>query len=476
MSEARRTGEASVSVPVPASEAIQIACEYLHSERLDDAHRLLSYVLAAAPCESEALHMAAIIAIRKRQFEEACVLIERAIEHGIETQPYWCNLSEVYRRLGRLDDAVIAGERAVAAASADPFSLHNMGVIHRERLDLDLALHYADRALELDPGIAGSHFTRADVLLVAGRLREGWEEYEWRYRLAGVPRYMPETDKPQWDGRADPNLTLMLVAEQGIGDVLQFSRYIPWAASRCSKLVIAAMPEVKSLLERLAPEAEFFVNWDHCPAYDEFCPLSGLPRVHGTTLDNIPSPPNCLRAQPKLVEQWAEKLRWLVPNGYKRIGIIWAGRADHSNDSNRSATLEDFAPLTAMPGVALLALQKGQRTEHVGEYFGRAPLINLGAEINDLEDTMAILENLDLLVSVDSGMAHLAGSMGRPVWIMLPHSPDWRWLLDRADSPWYPTVRLFRQTTPKQWTDVAESITKELRRIFGDQSKAALCA
>lgn len=462
-------------VPVPVEEALTIASEYLRDERLEDAERLFGHILRAAPSHPEALHMAGIVAVRQRRFEDARVFIERAIENGIDTQPYWSNLAEVYRWLGRLDDAVEAGQRAVASSSTDPFCLHNMGVIYRERLELDLAFDYATRALELEPELPGAHFTRGDVLLLTGELTPGWEGYEWRYKLAGVPRYMPETDKPQWDGQPDPNLRLLLVAEQGIGDVLQFSRYIPWARERCPNVMIASMPDICTILQRLAPGAKVFVRWDDCPDYDAFCPLSGLPRVHGTTLENIPPPPN-FRAKPDRAALWKERIDSLTPKGYARIGVIWAGRAEHSNDYNRSANLQDFASLTSLPDVAIIALQKGQRTEHAGEYFGRAPLINLGAEINDLEDTMAILEQLDLLVSVDSGMAHLAGSMNRPVWIMLPRSPDWRWLLDRTDSPWYPSVKLFRQKTPRQWKDVAEKIGQEVREMIRRRADIAVCA
>jgi hypothetical protein len=151
-----------------------------------------------------------------------------------------------------------------------------------------------------------------------------------------------------------------------------------------------------------------------------------------------------------------------VPPGFHRVGVIWAGRPTHNNDRNRSALLADFRPLANVTGVALLALQKGPKTGQAGAYYGRAPLINIGAEIEDYDDTMAILDNLDLLVTVDTSVAHLAGAMGRPAWIMLPRAPDWRWLLDRADTPWYPTVRLFRQTTARRWEDVAEAIAAEL--------------
>ena len=190
------------------------------------------------------------------------------------------------------------------------------------------------------------------------------------------------------------------------------------------------------------------------------CPACRDWRERASTAYRVPIP--YLRADPGRTAQWAERLDGLIPRGLRRVGVIWAGRPTHNNDRNRSALLADFRPLASVSGVALLALQKGPKTDQAGAYYGRAPLINIGAEIEDYDDTMAILDNLDLLVTVDTSVAHLAGAMARPVWIMLPRAPDWRWLLDRAETPWYPTLRLFRQTTVRRWDDVAQAIAAEL--------------
>jgi hypothetical protein len=299
-----------------------------------------------------------------------------------------------------------------------------------------------------------------------GEMAEGWEQYEWRYRLPWVEPFMPATAKPHWAGQPITDSTLLLVADQGIGDVVQFSRYLPWAAALCPNLAVHCIAPVLPLLRQIAPpSARLFLSWDECPPYSAFCPFSGLPRLHGTRIDTIPGGVAYLQADRARAARWRERLDALAPRGYRRIGLVWAGRPDHKNDSNRSATLADLAPLAALPGVALVALQKGQRAEQAGQYFGRAPLINLGAEVVGLDDAMAVLATLDLLVTVDTSLAHLAGAMGRPVWILLPYSPDWRWLLNRSDSPWYPTARLFRQTAPRQWKDVAEAIAGALRGI-----------
>jgi hypothetical protein len=449
-------------VPLPLADVLRIANEYERAGRLDDARKLLDHLLAAAPNQADALHLAGIVAFRQGDVAQSLELMERSLTHGIDTPLYLRNICEVYRATGRLDEALAAARRATALAPADPLCLHNQAIIHYHRVELEAALACAGSALRIDPSLPGAHFARAEALLLRGDWAEGWEEYEWRFRIAGAAPLMPPTSKPQWDGRALNDRTLLLIADQGFGDAIQFARYIPWAAERCADIAIACSAELQPLLRQIAPNARLFVRWEDAPDHAAFCALSSLPRLAGTRVETVPAPIPYLRADPARVTQWAQRMDGLVPRGFRRIGVIWAGRPTHNNDRNRSALLADFLPIANVPGIALLALQKGPKTGQAGTYYGRAPLINIGAEIEDYDDTMAILENLDLLVTVDTSVAHLAGAMGRPVWIMLPRAPDWRWLLERADTPWYPTVRLFRQTTVRRWDDVAQAIATQL--------------
>ena len=347
-----------------------------------------------------------------------------------------------------------AAKRAVALAPSDPLCLHNLAVIHYERVEIDESIGCAERALLMNPDLAGAHFARAEALLIKGDLARGWEEYEWRFRIAGAAGLMPPTDRPQWDGNRLANGTLLLVADQGFGDVIQFCRYIPWVLQRCPDVAIAGSPEMIPVLRQLLRVNRIFFRWEDCPPYKAFCALSGLPRLHGTRLHNVPASIPYLRADPAHAAVWAERLRRLTPSSHRKIGIVWAGRPTHNNDRRRSSRLADFSPLAALPGVALVSLQKGPSADQAGRYYGRAPLINIAAEVRDYDDTMALLECLDLVVTVDTSVGHLAAAMGKPVWILLATSPDWRWLLGRDDSPWYSTVRLFRQTVPQQWSDV----------------------
>jgi Glycosyltransferase family 9 (heptosyltransferase) len=461
----QRAGE--MMVPVPMSELFVIAARQERAGNLDEADRLLNHILAVSPNQPDTLHMSGIVAFRLGRQEEALAKIEQAIAHGVDIALYLRNICEVYRTLNRLDDAVVAAKRAVALAPSDPLCLHNLAVIHYERVEIDESIDCAERALMMSPQLAGAHFARAEGLLIKGDWALGWEEYEWRFRIADAAKLMPTTDKPQWDGKPFTDGTLLLVADQGFGDVIQFCRYIPWVLERCPDVVIACSSEMVPVLRQFLPEDRIVFRWESCPPYKAFAALSGLPRLHGTRVDNMLAPIPYLHADPTRVATWAERLRRLAPGSLRKIGIVWAGRPTHNNDRRRSSKLADFSPLAALPGVALVSLQKGPSADQAGRYFGRAPLINIGAEVRDYDDTMALLECLDLVVTVDTSVGHLAAAMGKPVWILLATSPDWRWLLGRQDSPWYPTVRLFRQTEPRVWGDVFQQVAAAVKEGRG---------
>jgi hypothetical protein len=448
-----------------ATELVAVAQVHEQAGRLDEADAALAQALALAPKHAGALHMKGVVGFRQGRIAEAAVLMERSIAVAPETPVYYRNLCEVYRNLGRYDAALAAGRRAAALAPQDPHCWNNLGVLHYHRRELDAAIDCAERVLALAPDFAGAHFGIAEASLLRGDFVRGWEEYEWRFRLGNAAPLLPATDRPQWDGSPLPDGRLLLIADQGYGDVIQFARYIPWAARRCPDIAVACSSQIRAVVEQQPGVGATFDHWDNQPNFSTYCALSGLPRLARTTLATIPAPIPYLRADPKKVAAWAGRLAELVPAGHYRIGIAWAGRPSHVNDCNRSTTLSILGPLAGLPRTALVALQKGPAQTQIGGYWERAPLLNLGPEIADFDDTMAILEALDLVVTVDTAIAHLAGAMGRPVWLMLPFAPDWRWLLDRDDSPWYPTVRLFRQMAPQQWEPVVAEIADRLAEV-----------
>jgi Flp pilus assembly protein TadD len=452
----------SPMAPIPLADVLAIATQLERAGKPADTVRLTDHVLAVHPTHAEALHLKAIATAALGRDAEAALLLERAIEHGLEQPQFYRNICAIYERLGRLEEALAAGKRAVALDSTDAESYHNLTVVHARRLDLDNAIDCARTALALDPNRAGAHLALAEALLIRGDLAEGWDEYEWRFRLPGVSPPLPATDRPQWDGAHAPDATILLVADQGFGDVIQFARYIPWAAGRCGRLVIACAVELQPLVAQIAPGVKLFAKWNECPPYAAYVPLSGLPRLHATTLATIPAAIPYLHADPKRAAFWRDRLSSLAPRGHRRIGVAWAGRPTHSNDRNRSLRLSRLAPLFARPAISWISLQKGDRAADLGAYFGAAPMFNLGAGIEGFADTAAIIEGLDIVLAVDTSVAHLAAAMGKPTWVMLPYAPDWRWLLNRSDSPWYPTVRLFRQPAPGDWNSVVVEVLDAL--------------
>ena len=448
-----------------STDLLARATAHSQAGQLDEAEALCRELLARAPDDPAVLGLDGVLAFRRGRRAEAIARIERAAALAPETALFPRNLCELYRQVGRIDDAVAAGRRAVALAPNDAEAHYNLGVACYDRLDLDGAIVSASEAIRLKPDLAGAYFERAEARLLRGDLAAGWEDYEWRWKLASAPAHMRKLTQPQWDGTSLGERPLLLIADQGYGDTIQFARYIPQVAARCPNLQLACSPEMRPFLLQQPGIRADHVVWENVPPVAAQITLSGLPRVFRTTLETIPASVPYVRAEPDAAARWRTRLDALLPRGYKRVGLVWAGRPTHDNDRNRSLALAQLAPLGARDRTALIALQKGPAATQIGAWYGSAPLINLSAEIADFTDTAAILDGLDLLVTVDTSVAHLAGAMGKPVWIMLPYAPDWRWLLGRTDSPWYPSVRLFRQPAPGDWTTVIEHVATALAEV-----------
>jgi Tfp pilus assembly protein PilF len=452
-------------VPVPLDSVLRLAGEFLDSGQLDQAEPLLDHILSAAPDAAPALNLKAVLLYLTNRSEAAIELMERAAGVAPDVALFRRNLCPMYERVGRYGDALRVGRQALDVDRNDLQTLHNLALVHYRRLELEDSIVCARRALAIDPGAPGPHLQLAETLLLKGDFAEGWEEYEWRFRIPGAALPLPCNDRPQWDGTPLAGKALLLIADQGFGDSIQFCRYIPWVRQWCQDVIVAADPILQPLIRQVAPGVMTVSRWEECPPFGAYCPLSGLPRLHGTTLATIPGGGERLSADPDRSAGWRARLDGLIPPGARRVGIVWAGRATHNNDANRSTTLREFGPIADLEGIALVSLQKGQAQAAIGAYFGRAPLLNAGAMIADFSDTMAAIETLDLVVTVDTAVAHLAGAMRKPVWILLPYAPDWRWLLDRDDSPWYPTVRLFRQSRAGDWRSVMRRVADSLVQL-----------
>lgn len=322
----------------------------------------------------------------------------------------------------------------------------------------DEALAAQREALALDPESVDAHWNLALTLLATGAYRQGWSEYQWRLKDPAGSFCEEFLGKKMWDGSPLAGRTLLLRAEQGFGDAVQFFRYAQLLARRGEKVVLECRRELLPLLARQEEGVTVFLAGEDPPPFDTFVYLMSLPHLLGTTLDSIP-PQSPLRADAELVRRWRERLR---PEGRLRVGVVWAGSAGYKRDRYRSLPARALAPLTALPGVALYNLQPEASPEDLALLGAAGNLSDPTPELTSFADTAALIENLDLVVSADTAVAHLAAALGKPVQLMLPFSCDWRWLSGRSDSPWYPSVRLHRQEALGRWEGVIASVLAEL--------------
>lgn len=357
-------------------------------------------------------------------------------------------------------EEAIARAIELAPHAAEP--LVRMGILRYHGGEPARAQEEYERALALEPEHAAAHVNRAFARLLQGDLRDGFRELEWRKRLAGFRG--SGLALPEWDGSPLDGRTILLYAEQGLGDALQMVRYAPLVADRGGRVVLGVPRELASLLQsvRGVKSAWSSIRADDAAQIDVQCSLMSLPHLFDTTLETIPGPVPYLTPEPARVDRWRGIL-----GGERRfkVGIVWAGSLSNANDRNRSCPLERFALIAAVEGVALFSFQKGPAAEQLPSTI---PLVDLAPKFADFADTAAAMMQMDLVVSVDTAACHLAGALGRRAWTLLPHAPDWRWLTDRADTPWYPSMRLFRQPTARDWWAVFTELECELTRTVAE--------
>lgn len=372
------------------------------------------------------------------------------------------NLGSALKDAGESTAAVQNLMQALKLRRDYPEAWNNLGLAYKGLAEYQRSLECLSEAARLNPDLVEAHWNRSSLMLLQGQFEEGFEEYEWRFRLPKWQRIYPFRHRlPRWNGTPDPNCRVLVHDEQGLGDTLQFVRYLPLVKERCGKVILEIQPPLLDLLRDL-PGADQIVARpakDGPQAMDADCyaPLMSLPRIFGARTDSIHAVVPYVWADLLKSVQWNKRLDRTTFN----VGIVWAGRPEHQNDAKRSCPLRHFLPLSRIPGIRLFSLQKGPGASQIADHQ-EAWIVDLDPELNDFTDTAAVVSQLDLVLSVDTAVAHLAGAMGRPVWVLLPFVPDWRWLLDRDDSPWYPTMRLFRQPRDGDWVTVMERIESEL--------------
>ena len=384
------------------------------------------------------------------EFDEAIAACEHALLLKPDHAPAWTNLGIIFEKQERVEHAVAAHRCAVVADPAYAKGHANLAVALRNAGAIDEALAVSHRAIALDPEQPLAQYNHAHFLLMNGDFTDGFEAYRWRRRCRTLSDGDPNFTEPEWQGEPLDGRTLLLFAEYGLGDALHFVRYLPMAASQGGKIVLQVQPALASLLRQL-PDVTVIPRGEKLPPFDLQLPLMSLPRVFGTTLDTIPADVPYLHPDPAKLSRWRAALADVTA---LKVGVVWAGNAGHKGDRQRSLPAAAVLPRLVMPGVQLYSLQKEPRAEDapVLAALGR-DIIDLAPALGDFADTAAAVAALDLVIAVDTSVAHLAGALGRPVWMLTPYALDWRWLRDREDSPWYPTMRLFRQRSPREWDD-----------------------
>jgi hypothetical protein len=362
-----------------------------------------------------------------------------------------------------------ASYREALRLKPDLFEAHlSLGQLFQEQQQWDETKACFARALHLRPDQAEAHVELAYLQLRLGDFERGWAEYEWRWQTQHFRPHRRAFRQPPWDGSALAGRTILLYVEQGVGDAVQFLRFAPLVKQRGGTVLLECPPALLTLCSGAAGVDRLIPQGSPHPEFDVQAPLLSLPRILGTTEATIPAGVPYLRADPARVAHWRGELAALP--GFQ-VGISWQGNPDNPTDYKRSAPLEAFAPLAGVPGVRLVSLQKGHGAEQLQGVLGRWPVTDLASRIVDWADTAAILGNLDLVVCVDTALAHLAGALAVPVWVALPFVADWRWLVDREDSPWYPTMRLFRQGRRGDWAGVFRRLAEELARRAGAEGE-----
>ncbi|HZO44771.1 MAG TPA: tetratricopeptide repeat protein [Xanthobacteraceae bacterium] len=463
--------------------------------RDDEAMASLDKALSLAPGSFETINIRGNVLLKLNRPAEAVAAFERVLALEPRFLGARANLGNALAQLGRFEEALAHYDAVMAVQPAHPEMLVNragaLGGVGR----LDEALTAYDRALALRPDYGKARIGRgatlaalnrhqdalkeyasalaadksnADIqhnealsLLTLGDYAKGFQKYEARWLRTGMPR-RKSFGKPLWLGEYPlARKTILVHAEQGLGDTIQFARYVPQLARAGAKVVLEVQKELVPLLSRVEGVASVVARGDALPAYDVHCPAGSLPLALRTEVATVPADVPYLAANEERVAKWRERIGHLPS---PRIAVAWSGSADHANDRNRSISLERFAPVFAGTGGSIVSIQRELRGGDADALARLGNVTHVGDALADFDDTAAVMALADLVISVDTAVVHLAGAMGRPVWVLLPFQPDWRWRLDRDDTPWYPTMRLFRQPKPGDWDSVIARVRDELSR------------
>jgi Flp pilus assembly protein TadD len=429
--------------------------------QFDEAIAEYRQAIAIRPAYAKAHNNLGATLHSRGQPEEAVA----ACQCAIALQPNYfeahCNLGAALFSAARVEEAISEYQQALTLRPDSAEALSNLGaaLCSEKRLDEGIAAYR--RAIISQPEFAEAHHNLALALLLSGQFPEGRREYEWRWRWKGFTSPRRPFTPPAWDGSPLERRTVLVHAEQGFGDAIQFARYLPMLAGRAKHVIFECPPELARLMQRVAGSDRSTVisraalDNTELPPFDVHVPLMSLPLHLGLPEPAALPPPPYITLEEDVLEPWRHRLE---PGNRLKVGLAWACAPEKPSDRKRSIPLRSLAPLL-QSGAAIYSVQPGEASK---QNWPGSELIDLTGHIADFLDTAGLISQLDLVISVDTAVAHLAGALNKPAWVMVPYSPDWRWQLDREDSPWYPSLKIFRQTRRGEWDDVVTRIAQAL--------------
>lgn len=449
--------------PLNTGTMVNLGQLFIDTGRLEEARRLLAKATRHAPGNPAVWNALAIAHMNADRLAAAASCFRRALAINPVSAGAWTNLGSCYRMTGQLDEAIICHNNALARQPESAKAWTNLGVTQVDFNAIDTALESYNRALSINPKSTAALFNRGIAHLLTGNLRQGFDDYRVRWQRPDIPA-LPD-GAPFWEGEDLKGRRLLLFSEQGFGDTLQFVRYAPLLQARGAEVILHCQQALVRLLASAPGISAAIPRNDPPPPHDLRAALLELPRLMETTLDTIP-----------FAESYLPRPTDITPAPSRnrlRVGIVWAGSPSHKNDSKRSCSLTDLFCLFDIPEVDLFSLQFGKAAGALGT-AEQVLVQNAVSGCSDFLDTAKVVSGLDLVITVDTSVAHLAGALGIRVWVMLPHAPDWRWMLERNDSPWYRTMRLYRQANPADgWEPVVQRVRHDLSELAESHNAAA---
>lgn len=452
----------SYSLPTTQRATLEHGLALHRRGDLQGAVRVYQALLMAEPANADALHLLGVATEAMGEPVRGIELMEQALSLNPTVPAIHLNHANALKRLGQLEAALAGYDTALRLKADYPMALTNRGTVLEALGFFDEALHAYNQALEIDPDYADASWNKAALCLLMGDFAQGWPLFESRWRVQAHGLRARQCAQPMWLGeRSIRGHTLLIYAEQGLGDTLQFCRLAIDVQAMGAKVLLEVPTPLVALVRTLHPDIDVYAQGDLLPSFDFHCPIASLPLAFRLRLDTIPAPMAYLRPPADRLQRWQERL---PPRRHPRVGLAWSGNPAHFNDRNRSLPLSTL--LAALPANCdYFSLQRELRPVDEATLRLHPSIMHWGPELGDFADTAALCDQMDLIISVDTSVAHLAASLGKPTSILLPSLPDWRWLLDRTDSPWYPSVKLFRQTTLGQWENTLKLVTQELLQM-----------